>query len=376
MTNQTILSILNNLCNEARDSVEATLGLIEFHRDTAAGATLRTCLETGRSSADRLLRSIDDVRDLLSGASLPGRAAEKFDVAHYLEDTVELLNLASGERATRISLQAPREPVTIRQDRQAVEQVLARILDAAIKLTLTGEVVTAIERGPGGNGIRLTVTPPNTSLAGDLIHWLNADPDRISMQDGNGVPFAIAVIVAGKRLRALGGTAGIGTGCRGIGGDTTCLTVYIPSQPEEIGNLNFPAHRPDTAPDALNILVAEDSDESYVLTEFLLEKENVCRARNGLEAVDIVKKHRFDVVFMDVHMPGMDGYTAVRAIRDWETQTANVRTSIVVLSSDDLETQQRSAAHSGCSGFLRKPLRNSDLVDLIHRLKATRTSLP
>jgi CheY-like chemotaxis protein len=119
--------------------------------------------------------------------------------------------------------------------------------------------------------------------------------------------------------------------------------------------------------------VAEDSDESFVLTRILLEKESVWRARDGLEAVDLMKSRRFDVVLMDIHMPGLDGYKAIRSMRDWETQTGNARTPIVVLSSDDLDTQMRSAAHSGCSGFLRKPLDHHDLTDLLDRLKAVRT---
>jgi CheY-like chemotaxis protein len=119
-------------------------------------------------------------------------------------------------------------------------------------------------------------------------------------------------------------------------------------------------------------LVAEGSDESFVLTGILLQKEAVWRARDGVEALDMMKSRRFDVVLMDVHMPGMDGYKAIRSLRDWETQTGNARTPIVVLSSDDLETQRRSAAQSGCSGFLRKPLDHHDLTALMDRLKAAR----
>jgi len=77
-------------------------------------------------------------------------------------------------------------------------------------------------------------------------------------------------------------------------------------------------------------------------------------------------------VLMDVHMPGIDGYAAIRSIRDWETETGNARTPVIVLSSDDLDTQRRSAAQSGCSGFLRKPLRNGELLEVLNRLKAAR----
>ena len=56
-----------------------------------------------------------------------------------------------------------------------------------------------------------------------------------------------------------------------------------------------------------------------MLTGILLQKELVWRARDGLEALDLMKTHRFDVVSMDIHMPGLDGYKAIRGMRDWET---------------------------------------------------------
>ncbi len=87
----------------------------------------------------------------------------------------------------------------------------------------------------------------------------------------------------------------------------------------------------------------------------------------------MIQKQRFDLVFMDVHMPGMDGYSAIRGMREWETQTGNARTPIVILSSDDLETQRRSAAQCGCSGFLRKPLQEGDLNNLFNRLRQERS---
>jgi len=128
----------------------------------------------------------------------------------------------------------------------------------------------------------------------------------------------------------------------------------------------------DAQPDALNILVVEDCDDSFVLTELMLENERVWRARDGQEALRMVHKHRFDLVFMDVHMPGMDGYAAIRNMREWEMESGNARTAIVVLSSDDVETQRRCAAQSGCSGFLRKPLHRIDLAELLDRLKQAR----
>jgi two-component system sensor histidine kinase/response regulator len=369
MTNEAILSVLNNLCNEARNSAHATFGLMELHRSVAADSTLRECLAIGRSSADRLLRSIDDLRELLSSTPAEPELPQEFDLALCLSETIELLNLASGGKASQIRLQASKEPLIVRQDRHAVEQVLTRTLDAASKLTGSGEVHVAATTGSGGKGVRFAITSPDSSVAVRMTDWLNADPEQVCFQNPAEASNGVAVMVAGKRLRSLGGTVDLVR----KSGDPLHLVIHLHSQPDGAGSENCPRGRHKAQPDTLNVLLTEDSDDSYALTELLLQNENVWRARNGLEAIDIVKKRRFDVVFMDIHMPGMDGYTAIRSIRDWETQTGNARTPIVVLSSDDLETQRRSAAQSGCSGFLRKPLRNSDLLDLLERLKAARS---
>ncbi len=368
MTKPAILTILNSLCKEARESVHATRGLIELLRPEDSGAASRNCLEDGRSSADRLLRSIDDIRELLTGAPTPSNTLEHFDAADSLMKIAELNNLAGGEETGRIVLEMPSEPAPMRQDRQAVEQALSRILNAAMKLTPTGEVRISVGSGPADN-FRFTITLPDSALATKLLAGLNADPDQINFPDGEAVMFAVAVMVAGRRLHILGGTSELAWPA----GEGSSLVIALPSQPAEISP-HFLALLQDSGPDSLNILVAEDCDESYALGELLLQKENVYRARNGPEALDIVQKHRFDVVFMDVHMPGMDGYSTIRAIRDWETQTAKARTVIVLLSSDDIATQKRLAAQSGCSGFLKKPLRKSDVAGLLQRLKMARAN--
>lgn len=369
MNNEAILSVLNELCNKSRNSAHAIFGMMELHGNTAADSTLRACLEIGRSNADRLLRSMDDLRELLSGAPTAPVLLEEFNPALCLSETVELLNLASGEKAAKIRLDPSPELFIVRQDRQAVEQLLTRILDTAAKLTGTGEVQVTANAGADGTGVRFEITPPNSAVAVCIADWLNSDPEQAGVQNPIEASFEVAVIVAGKRLRALGGTANL----MRDSGEAAHLVIHLHSQPDDTSfDGRLPGGR-KIQPDTLSVLVAEDCDDSYALTELLLQNENVWRARNGLEATDVVKKRRFDVVLMDVHMPDMDGYSAIRAIREWETLTASARTPIVVLSSDDLETQRRSAAQSGCSGFLRKPLRNRDLLDLLDRLKTTRS---
>jgi CheY-like chemotaxis protein len=376
MTNQTILSLLDYLSNEARNSVHATFGLMALGPDLAADPNWQSCLDASKSSADRLLGSIDDIRELFSAEAPPADLAEEFDVTLCLGETIEVLNLASGDHASRLILQPPTAPVVGRQDRRAVEQTLTRVLGAVSKLSPRGEARVAVSALPAAgstsaeassSGVRFEIVPPNSNIALRVADWLNANPEEVHFKDADDVLFGVATLVAGKRIRALGGTAEFQCDAKSPMG----LTISLPWRTDASDDSGAEPSEHDHS--ALNILVAEDADESFALTRILLQRESVWRARDGLQAIDLVKKRRFDVVFMDVHMPGMDGYKAIRSIRDWETQTGNARTPIVVLSSDDLDTQTRGAAQAGCSGFLRKPLDNRDLLDLLERLKDVRT---
>jgi len=367
MTNEAILDILNHLCNEARNSVHATFGCMELLPSSGADPGWQTYLDISRSSADRLLRSIDDFRDLFSNTPPAPDTVQDFDLSLCLGETIELLNLACTNPASRILLEVPAETLPLRQHRRPVEQILTRILDAVLKLTPAGDVLVSAGMVPG-EGVRFLITPTDSSLAGRLAEWMNADPEKASFRDLPGMPFPLAVMVAGKTLRSLGGAAEI----MHEPGVPTALDVFVPS----LVSLNPGEPSEEARPSSLNVLLTEDCDDSYALSELMLRSENVWRARDGNEALEMVRKQRFDLVLMDVHMPGMDGYAAIHAIRDWETQTGNARTPVVVLSSDDLETQRRSAARAGCSGFLRKPLRNGDLFEMLDRITCERALVP
>jgi CheY-like chemotaxis protein len=367
MNNQATLAILEHLSNQARNSMHATFGVMEFLRDTVTDPAQRSSVAIGRASADQLLRSIDDVRDLLS-SSVPAPASlEEFDLALCAGEIIQVLHLASG-RPDHMILDAPPRPLLLTQDHKAVEQVLSRVLNVAFKLSPASGVRVRLRPWHDENGIRLTIDTCDAALALRLTKWLNARIEEAALEDPDDVPFEVAVMLAGKRLRTLGGSAELGRDAAGH----AAVDLDFPFETQAIDTREAFALSAPQAPDALNILVAEDCDDSFFLSELMLRNENVQRARDGHEALSMLQSHRFDVVFMDIHMPGMDGYAGIRGMRDWETQSGNARTPIVVLSSDDLETQRQCAAQFGCSGFLRKPLRMSELTEMLDRLKQHR----
>jgi CheY-like chemotaxis protein len=364
MTNQNITNLLGYLSNEARNAMHSIVGLMEMRVQESCDAGEEASVDLCRASADRLLRSIDDVQALFSDPAQTPGAPEGFDLQIAVEDMVELLNLsATSATLSRLVLETPNAaPIMVSDDRRTIEQMLTRLFDSALKLSPEGEVRVSLIADQKGMVIGLTLADPRTIHK--LADWLNSDPAEVRLDGANDVLTVVNAMVAGRWIRARNGVIRITPIVEG----PACLTISLPLRRDSVSREPLP--RRNDARNVLNVLVVEDCDESYALAELLLKDERLWRASDGNEAMEMVKHRRFDVVFMDVHMPGTDGYCAIRAIRDWETETGNPRTPMVVLSADDLGTQIRSASEAGCSGFLRKPVRKAEISNLIERLKA------
>jgi CheY-like chemotaxis protein len=363
MTNEVLASLFGNLATQARDTVQAVFRLIELEARQAANSEQGVCLDACRNSADSLLRTIDDMRSLFTEVP-PVRIAQEFDLARCLADTVELLNLSAVSAAGRLQLELPDGPrILLHGDREAVEEVLTRVLAAAVKLSPMGAVGVRFEPGPCA--VAIVIRPPEAVVAWRLCQYLNADPDKARFT--NDVLLEVNGMVAGNRLRALGGTAQLAAGQEGVEG----LRLFLPLPSEE--PTGGAASSDEDRQNALDVLLVEDCDDSYELTRVLLPAERVARASDGPEALELVARQRFDVIFMDIHLPGMDGYSVIRALREWETETGYPHTPIVVLSCDDLLTQERYAAEAGCSGYLHKPVREAELSNVLDRLRASRS---
>jgi CheY-like chemotaxis protein len=362
MTNQTVTELLGYISNEARNGLHAIVGLMEARVDEARDPGERASVDLCRARADRLLRSIDDIQALFCDEPQTPGPAEEFDLQIALEDIIELLNLSASERLGRLVMETPNgPPIKVCDDRRTIEQMLARLLDSALKLTPQGELRVSVIADQ--TGMLLGLTPSDSSAIHQVADWMDTDPAQVKFEGVKQVLAAVNAMVAGKWIRSRKGTVRIAPSIQG----PASIAISLPLRRE--GVAHEASLRRNDVQNILNVLVVEDCDESYALAELLLKDERLSRATDGSEAIEMVKRHRFDVVFMDVHMPGTDGYCAIRAIRDWETETGNARTPVVVLSGDDLATQIRSASASGCSGFLRKPVRKAEISSLVERLK-------
>lgn len=112
------------------------------------------------------------------------------------------------------------------------------------------------------------------------------------------------------------------------------------------------------------ILVAEDNDSNYILMSYILRKYyEYERAKNGQEAVDMVKNGGFDLVLMDIKMPILDGIEATTEIRKF-----NPDIPIVALTANAFDSDRQTAFEVGCNDFLSKPVASDQCLATIRKI--------
>ena len=122
------------------------------------------------------------------------------------------------------------------------------------------------------------------------------------------------------------------------------------------------------------ILLADDSIDNRLLIRAYLAKTgySLDEAENGQVAVDKLLGGRYDLVLMDIQMPVMDGFTAVRRIRQWEREHQAERTPIIALTASAFDETVRKAIEAGCDSHLGKPLKRSTLLRVIRETALAR----
>ena len=150
---------------------------------------------------------------------------------------------------------------------------------------------------------------------------------------------------------------------------TLCRDGFGPAAPaDDAASLAAPQSM--AARDSLHILLAEDNHINILLIRELLRRRGhrISEVTTGNDAVKAVLEEHYDLLLTDIHMPGMDGIEAARAIRAGEARSGKTRTPIVALTADALEAGKRACLEAGMDGFLTKPVDPVELEEMFRIL--------
>jgi hypothetical protein len=353
--------LMAKLENDTRNELHSVMGMLELIAEGPLAPSQSNYLRACRSSADRLLRTIQNVSVLLSQESIEGHISD-FNLQETVEGVTGLMEVLAQRKGLVLACEIPTNaPRRVAGDRERLEDILFRLLDNAVRFTDRGLIQLTVSAVPRDDKvwIQFDICDTGPGIPPDIIASLTSPTSEEIVWQGLGLPI-VRKVVAG-----MGGKLSIGSQESGGTRVTVSLPFIEPTNPIE--SLETEEEDPKvTLP--LNILIAEDSDDSYyVLEAYLGEHHRLTRAVDGARAIEMFKTGHYDLVFMDVHMPGADGYSATRAIREWESRGTRARIPIVVLSTDSPKTQRHHGAKAGCSAYLTKPVSKAAVLTVLKR---------
>jgi len=383
---------LANMSHEIRTPMNGVLGMMDFLLETPLDGEQRQYADAVKQSAQSLLTVIGDILDLSKIEAGKLRVELKpFDAAAVRGEVVTQMTVQARARNLELAKHSARDHLVVKGDDARVRQVLVNLIGNALKFTERGRVEARLEIAGESEtqvicGFEVVDTGMGIAPAQQarlFQSFVQGDDSTCRKFGGTGLGLAISK----QLVEMLGGEIGVesqpGKGSRfwfrvpfqklTASEQLAALATSTQTAPQPAKSLGM--QRATLAEPCL--LVVEDSLLNQKVTRKLLEKAGyrVEVAANGMEALEAVKKVRFDLILMDCQMPEMDGYDATREIR--RREGSGRRVPIVALTAHAMTGDREKCLEAGMDDYLTKPVNAAELrgavEQWINRAPAGRT---
>lgn len=354
---------LASMSHELRTPLNAVLGFSQIlEKDLTLTATQRYYVSIMHRSGSHLLGMINDVLDLSKiDAGQMERVDSVFDLHYLLQDIREMFSIMAREKMIDLSLMiAPDVPRWVRNDESKVRQILINLVGNAVKYTRAGYVAVVVEFKSPQKRALFKIRDTGIGIPSEKIEQI-FDPFRQvhgSESKGTGLGLSIS-----KRLATmLGGNITVSSAV-GRGSEFVFDAIFQPSEAAGKTGVSIDFDRPvHGIKGGLRpvILVVDDVQENRVLLGSLLSTAGfqVLEASNGLDCLEVIHTHQVDAVLLDLVMPVMDGYKALKEIRK---DNALLAVKSVAITAGVLSNERDEVLQHGFDAFISKPFKDSDL---------------
>ena len=355
--------------HEIRTPLNAVVNSLALLDRSGLSPAQRRLAETASQAGDALMELVHDILELakMEAGQLQVRPIV-FALRPVLEGVQEMFRAQAAERGIRLLVElAPDMPEQLRADGGRLRQVLMNFVSNAAKFSKPGEVVLRAETVllSGRSCLLLSVSDPGPRILQAQVSQLFQPFSRLDNARQQGTPgTGLGLAICERLTRLMGGQIGLDTAISGGNRFWVAIPLEGASQ----------ARRPISPPVIMLprrrravVLLVEDIAASHLVTSTILRREGhrVDVAETGAEAIRLAAQRPYDMVFMDLMMPGMNGYEATRRIRALPGPAASM--PIVALTANTAAEDRDRCRAAGMTDMLGKPVRSGEMLEALFR---------
>ncbi len=357
-----------SMSHEIRTPLNGLVGFLSNLAETQLNDQQKQYLRIIESSARSLMQVINEILDY-SKIQAGQLSLEEiaFDLRDFLEERIAVARQLAKNKTLKVILDFPNQDLLIiRTDPGRLRQILDNLLSNAIKFTDSGEVILEVRQQSCEDNYLSLAFAVRDSGVGIPINiqkklfkpFAQADDTIARRYGGTGLGLSISSAL----VKLLGGQLSL----QSRPGEGSCFSFslrLLAARPEEQVRISelYRITLPRTELKKHWALLVDDTPTNLFLLETICQSVGLPyrTAVNGREALELCKQQRFDLIFMDIQMPIMDGYTAIREIRKLPNSGM---THIIALTASAFQEDIDQALGAGSTGFIPKPFERDQLL--------------
>jgi signal transduction histidine kinase/CheY-like chemotaxis protein/HPt (histidine-containing phosphotransfer) domain-containing protein len=362
---------LANVSHEIRTPVTAISGFTEQLLNETFDENVLRSLKIIKSSSDHLARIIDDILDFskLHSGKLTLEQVH-FSLEQIFREVYDIFERQANQKNTILQFSiTPGTPPVLLGDPYRLRQILINLVGNSVKFTDQGRILFSASGTANQSGnvdLKIEVADTGIGIDEDKLKIIFDDFTQAEMSTtrkygGTGLGLSIV-----KKLVELHHGSVECESKRDHGTIITChLPLHTGLENQLIRDISIPLAIPEDIK-SLKILVVDDEEYNRLLFRKILGKWKIqCEmVSGGMEAIEILKERKFDIMFMDIRMPGTDGFKTTQIIRK-ELKIRESQMQVVCISAVSGSEERTKYRQAGMNAFLRKPFTEEMLLTTI-----------